>query len=86
MGHDYSKEFTIDKPATPTETGSKSKHCTRCDEKTEVTVIPKIIIILTTPAVTIKNTAKGIEVKWNAIENAENYIVYRRVYNASTKK
>ena len=86
LGHNFSKEFTIDKPATATETGSKSKHCTRCDEKTEVTVIPKIIITLATPAVTIKNTAKGIEVKWNAIENAENYIVYRRVYNASTKK
>ncbi|MBQ4104282.1 MAG: hypothetical protein IJC90_07455, partial [Clostridia bacterium] len=41
---------------------------------------------LTTPKVTIKNTAKGIEVKWNAVENAQSYVVYRRVYNASTKK
>ena len=41
---------------------------------------------LSTPVVTIKNTAKGIAVTWNAIENAESYIVYRRVYNASTEK
>ncbi|MBQ4103005.1 MAG: leucine-rich repeat protein [Clostridia bacterium] len=41
---------------------------------------------LSTPTVTIKNTAKGIQVNWNAIENAQSYIVYRRVYNASTKK
>jgi len=47
---------------------------------------PKVEIKLSTPKVTIKNTAKGIKVTWNAIENAENYVVYRRVYNASTKK
>ncbi|MBR6551544.1 MAG: hypothetical protein IKT89_01765, partial [Clostridia bacterium] len=41
---------------------------------------------LATPSVSIKNTAKGIEVTWNAIENAQSYIVYRRVYNESTKK
>ena len=84
LGHNYSKDFTIDREATPTETGSKSRHCTRCDAKTDVTVIPKTA--LTIPEVTIKNTAKGIEIKWNEIEGAENYIVYRRVYNASTKK
>ena len=41
LGHDYSKDWTIDKKATFTEEGSKSHHCTRCDEKTGVTVIPK---------------------------------------------
>ena len=41
LGHDYSKEWTVDKKATCTEEGSKSYHCTRCDEKTGVTVIPK---------------------------------------------
>ncbi|MGN1310408.1 MAG: hypothetical protein ACI4VP_01640 [Clostridia bacterium] len=40
LGHSYSEEFTIDKEATCVETGSKSKHCTRCDEKTERTKIP----------------------------------------------
>ena len=41
LGHDYSKEWTVDKKATCTEEGSKSYHCIRCDEKTGVTVIPK---------------------------------------------
>ena len=40
LGHDYSKEWTIDKKATCTESGSKSHHCTRCDSKSDVTVIP----------------------------------------------
>ena len=41
LGHDYSKDWTIDKKATCTEEGSKSHHCTRCDENKDVTVIPK---------------------------------------------
>ena len=41
LGHDYSKDWTIDKKATCTEEGSKSHHCTRCDSKSDVTVIPK---------------------------------------------
>ena len=41
LGHDYSKDWTIDKKATCTQEGSKSHHCTRCDEKVDVTVIPK---------------------------------------------
>ena len=32
--------FTVDKPATCTEAGSKSRHCSRCDAKTDETVIP----------------------------------------------
>ncbi len=39
LGHDYATEFTTDKAATCTEKGSKSKHCSRCTEKTEVTEI-----------------------------------------------
>ena len=42
LGHDYSKEWTIDKEATCTQEGSKSHHCTRCDSKADVTFIPKI--------------------------------------------
>ena len=40
LGHDYKAEFTVDKAATCTETGVKSKHCTRCDSKTEEQAIP----------------------------------------------
>ncbi len=39
LGHDYATEFTTDQAATCTEKGSKSKHCSRCTEKTEVTEI-----------------------------------------------
>ena len=42
LGHDYSKEWTVDQEATCTNEGSKSHHCTRCDSKSDVTAIPKI--------------------------------------------
>lgn len=40
LGHDYEAEFTVDKAATCTETGVKSRHCTRCDAKTDEQAIP----------------------------------------------
>ncbi len=40
LGHSYSNEWTIDTQATCEKNGSKSHHCTRCDAKTDVTVIP----------------------------------------------
>ena len=44
LGHSFSTSFTVDKEATCTAEGSKSKHCTRsgCSEKTEVTAIAKL--------------------------------------------
>ena len=39
-GHNWNEEYTIDKPATCTEDGIKSKHCAYCKEVTDVTVIP----------------------------------------------
>ena len=39
LGHDYSTEWTVDVNATCTTTGSKSHHCSRCSEKSDVTVI-----------------------------------------------
>ena len=58
LGHDYSKDWTIDKKATCTESGSKSHHCTRCDSKVDTTVIPKTFhnfdngVITTSPTCT----------------------------------
>ena len=37
--HDYSGEWTVDVEAACND-GSKSHHCTRCDAKTDITVIP----------------------------------------------
>ena len=42
LGHAYSEEWTVDKEATTTETGSKSHHCKVCGDKTDVTIIPMI--------------------------------------------
>ena len=41
LGHNFATEFTIDVKAKCTSDGSMSKHCLRCGEKSEVTVIPK---------------------------------------------
>jgi len=40
LGHDYSTEWTVDLEPTCTEVGSKSHHCSRCDDKADVTEIP----------------------------------------------
>jgi len=40
LGHDYSSEWTVDTAPTCTEQGTKSHHCTRCNDKADVTEIP----------------------------------------------
>lgn len=40
--HNYSTKWTVDKPATATENGSKSHHCLGCQAKKDVTAIRKI--------------------------------------------
>ena len=42
LGHDYSTEWTVDVEPTCTTAGSKSYHCSRCDDKIEVTEIDAI--------------------------------------------
>ena len=42
LGHNYDTEWTVDKEATTTETGSKSHHCKVCGNKTDITIIPMI--------------------------------------------
>ena len=42
LGHDWETEFTIDEVPTFAASGSKSVHCTRCDETRDVTAIPKL--------------------------------------------
>ena len=54
--------------------------------KSEFTHTYKKLVSLATPTVTSANATNGIKVTWNAIENAETYTIYRRVYNESTKK
>ena len=40
LGHDYSIEWTIDTAPTCITVGSKSYHCSRCDDKADVTEVP----------------------------------------------
>ncbi len=40
--HNYSNEFTVDKVSTCTENGIKSRHCTRCNRTTDVTLMPML--------------------------------------------
>ena len=42
LGHDFSKDFIVDKEPTCTEKGSKSRHCSRCDVISEETEIPEL--------------------------------------------
>lgn len=42
LGHDWEEDFTVDVQPTCETDGSKSRHCTRCDEKTDVTVVPAL--------------------------------------------
>ncbi len=39
LGHNYSSEYTIDKEPTCVSEGIKSRHCTRCNNKTDITRI-----------------------------------------------
>ena len=41
-GHKWSKEWTVDTPATCTTKGYQSHHCTVCNAKNDITTIPKI--------------------------------------------
>ena len=41
-GHTWSEDYVVDKAATCTETGEKSKHCTVCDAKEDVQEIPAL--------------------------------------------
>lgn len=46
LGHDFSSEWTIDVEPQEGVAGSKSHHCSRCKEVTDVTVIPAIEYIV----------------------------------------
>lgn len=83
-GHKPS-DWIIESQPTENTDGYKYKECTTCYEKVEGSII-KYVISLETPKVKISNSAKGIKVTWDDIANAESYIVYRKTYNAETKK
>ena len=54
--------------------------------RSEVTYKFCKVTSLSTPKVTVENTESGVKIYWNSIANADNYIIYKRTYNTSTKK
>ncbi len=78
--------WVIERQPTETTDGYKYKECTVCYEKVETAII-KYSANLEAPVITsatISNT--GVTIKWDAVANAEEYKIYRKVYNPSTKK
>lgn len=73
-GHTES-DWIIDKEATFVEEGSKYKECTVCKVKLVTEHIEKLT--LATPKVKVSNSSNGIKVKWNEIDNALSYTVFR---------
>lgn len=61
LGHDFETVFTTDIEPTCTLKGSKSKHCSRCEEKVDVTEIPTTSHIeVVDPAVSATCTKTGL--------------------------
>ncbi len=80
-----SSSWITDKPATVNAAGSQYKECTECGEVLETAVIPQLKPA--TPKLSkVQNTGSGVKVSWGAVEGADDYIVYRRVYDAKAKK
>jgi len=46
LGHDFEAEWTMDVEPTHESEGSKSRHCTRCTEVTDVIAVEKLIAII----------------------------------------
>ena len=76
---------TVTEKATYTATGIMVYKCTICGEVLETEEIPQLKPA--TPNLTkVVNTASGAQITWGASEGADNYTVYRRSYNATTKQ
>ena len=82
LGHAFSSSFTVDKEATYESTGEKSRHCVRCDARTDVTVIPKLIKI-TEPVHKEQRTKDGVTITWEKVANATGYNVYKATKSSS---
>lgn len=80
-----SSNWITDAEATVNAAGSQHKECTICGEVLETAVIPQLKPA--TPKLTkIANTASGVQVTWGKVTGADNYVVYRKTYDAKTKK
>ncbi len=74
-GH-TSSDWILDTNATVSAPGSKHKECTVCGETLETVAIAQLKPA--TPKVATENALTGVLVKWNAVEGATKYNIYRR--------
>jgi len=79
-GHIYDAQYTIDKPATESESGYKSRHCTAgCDAFTDCVELPAF------SSITMKNTDGGIQLSWKPYPcTYAYYYIYRAEAGTST--
>lgn len=52
MGHSFSEEFTVDIAPTESSTGISSRHCVRCEARTDITELP--VLVPLGPTVSLK--------------------------------
>ena len=85
-GHKFSTEWTVDVEATETTPGSKSHHCTVCDAKTDVTVIPATGTVEKLLTITASKTEadKTVTFTAKAAGGKEGYTYKFIVYNKTT--
>lgn len=88
LGHEYSAEWTTDKQATCLNQGEKSRHCIRCDSRTDVTMteysdhnyVNGVCTVCREPAVT---EATDLEFK---LSDDENYYIVTGIGNEQRTK
>ena len=80
-GHTES-DWIIDEPSTVTDAGTKHTECNACGKTIRVESISQLKCA--TPKVTAVNTLSGMDIKWNSVQGAVKYVVYRRIGTSST--
>ncbi len=72
-----SAAYVIDYPATVYKPGLKHKHCSECGVDMAAEVIPQLVP--TTPVINVlSNRTNAIGIRWNVVDGADAYNVYRR--------
>ncbi|MBE6801796.1 MAG: hypothetical protein E7530_02800 [Ruminococcaceae bacterium] len=72
------KEPTVNSP------GIKLKECTVCRAAVEIQMVTQYTPAA--PEVCVENETSWVDVTWNEVDGADEYIVYRREYNPKNKK
>ena len=78
----HSKMQTVTIPASVYAPGKTYKVCAVCGYQTKATTIKQLAPA--TPTVSaLKNTTKGVSFKWNIVDGAESYFIYRKANGGS---